>query len=155
MAVSLTSSGVVFPASSSLSGTVNVLDDYEEGNTGGVMLQGGSAWANYGTSTGKYTRLGRNVFLMMREETTDPNGTAQLGMSLNYALDGYHRSSPCGLKLRISGAYHPEDSDFFLYSSSGSSTHFYSNGNLSTALQTSDNNIHYCYGQYYYITTAA
>ena len=109
MAVSLTSSGIVFPASSSLSGTANVLDDYEEGATGTVMTVGGTTWANY-TSTGKYTRIGRIVYLMMREETNNPNAATPLAMNLNYALEGYTRSSECGIVIRVQTTYWPSGS---------------------------------------------
>jgi hypothetical protein len=153
MAVSLTSSGVVFPASSSLSGTVNVLDDYEEGNTGTVMKRGGVAWQNY-TSTGKYTRIGRIVYLMMREESSNPNASSAISMDLNYVPSGYHRTSACGLKVRIQNTYYPGSANFWLYGSS-SPIPFYTDGGLTSTLNTIDSNISYCYGQWYYITTAA
>jgi len=156
MAVSLTSSGIVFPASSSLSATANVLDDYEEGATGSVMTRGGVTWQNYGTSTGTYTRIGRVVYLMMREESNNPGASTPLAMGLNYALHDYTRTSECGIIIRVQTTYWPSDTtNIYWYDSSGSNIEPYTEGGIGGQIDCVDGQIAYCYGQYYYLTTAA
>ena len=59
MAVSLTSSGLSMPASVSLSGDANTLDDYEEGTWTPAPANAGS----YTVNGANYTKLGRLVNL--------------------------------------------------------------------------------------------
>ena len=59
MAVSLTSSGLSMPASVSLSGDANTLDDYEEGTWSPVPANAGT----YTVNGANYTKLGRLVNL--------------------------------------------------------------------------------------------
>jgi hypothetical protein len=56
-----------FPASQSASGDANCLDDYEEGSWTPALAFGGSASGiTYTTQTGRYTKIGRLVFLECR-----------------------------------------------------------------------------------------
>jgi hypothetical protein len=60
MAWSLSSAGLVAPASFSNSGDVNTLDDYEEGNwTPLIMTSHGSGTGTHTINIGRYTKIGR------------------------------------------------------------------------------------------------
>jgi hypothetical protein len=56
------SSGIQFPATQVASASANNLDDYEEGTwTMGVSFGGASVGVTYGSNTGTYTKVGRQV----------------------------------------------------------------------------------------------
>ena len=69
MAWSLTSSGLVAPASPSVSGDVNTMDDYEEGTFTPTLSS-----VNV-TGSGAYTLIGKHCFLLMFASPTDTTGT--------------------------------------------------------------------------------
>ena len=55
-------SGIVFPSTQVASANANTLDDYEEGTwTMGVSFNGASVGVTYTSSTGSYTKIGRQV----------------------------------------------------------------------------------------------
>jgi hypothetical protein len=59
-----TGKGVTFPASQSASSDANTLDDYAEGTwTPGVSFGGASVGVTYNTQTGRYTKMGRLVWV--------------------------------------------------------------------------------------------
>ena len=80
MAASLTSSGLVMPASQSASSNANTMDDYEEGTHQCVASSGGSVTS--GESVIVYTKVGREVTLtgQVRQGTSQTSG--------NFALQG-------------------------------------------------------------------
>jgi hypothetical protein len=54
--------GITFPATQSASSDANTLDDYEEGTWTPTITSGGGSITSY-TSSGKYTKIGRQVVL--------------------------------------------------------------------------------------------
>jgi hypothetical protein len=60
MAASLTASGLAMPASASLQGDVNTLDDYQEGTGTSAFLHSGSSYG-YTDQQLHYVKIGKNV----------------------------------------------------------------------------------------------
>ena len=60
MAVSLTSNGLVMPASASLTGGANTLDDYQEGTSTSIFIHTNSTYSHADQQC-HYVKLGKNV----------------------------------------------------------------------------------------------
>ena len=60
MAVSLTSNGLVMPASASLTGGANTLDDYQEGTDTSIFIHTGSTYSHADQQC-HYVKIGKNV----------------------------------------------------------------------------------------------
>jgi hypothetical protein len=74
--------GVVFPATQVASADANTLDDYEEGTfTPQLVFGGGSTGMTFSTQAGRYTKIGRLVFIEIRLVLTakgSSTGAAQI-----------------------------------------------------------------------------
>lgn len=58
---------IAFPETQAASAAANVLDDYEEGTwTPAVAFGGGTTGITYSSQVGRYTKIGRKAFLLMR-----------------------------------------------------------------------------------------
>lgn len=73
-AVDLAIGQMAFPAAQNASAGANTFDDYEENTWTPVITFGGSATGVTGTLTGRYTKIGRMVFLKGRIDLTN-NGS--------------------------------------------------------------------------------
>ena len=73
--------GITFPATQSASSDANTLDDYEEGEWTPTDASG--AALSFTSAVGKYTKIGRAVFLEFRVTypTTSSTATATIGFS--------------------------------------------------------------------------
>lgn len=84
MAVSLTSNGLVMPASASLTGGANTLDDYQEGTDTSIFIHTGSNYT-YADQQCHYVKIGKNVLFSCYTSITTGNsfsgssGTLQVG----------------------------------------------------------------------------
>jgi hypothetical protein len=86
------SSGINFPATQVASSDANTLDDYEEGTWTGTLKGSVSDPTTPVTATGKYTKIGRQVFV----EITF-NGVNTTGASGNITVTGL--TFPCGSNI--------------------------------------------------------
>jgi hypothetical protein len=66
--------GITFPATQSASSDANTLDDYEEGTFTATVVAGGT-FSNL--SEGRYTKIGRQVFVMLNPSTTAITGNIE------------------------------------------------------------------------------
>lgn len=92
--LSAASSGQLkFPATQNASADANTLDDYEEGTfTPTVIGDGTAGTATYTTQTGKYTKVGRQVFVEIVLGWNSGTGTGGLrvsGLPFTVAVGGY------------------------------------------------------------------
>jgi hypothetical protein len=76
------SQGITFPATQSASSDANTLDDYEEGTWTPVVSPGAGGTITSVTTSGRYTKIGRQVFLEMRVNITDV-GTGAGGLDFS------------------------------------------------------------------------
>ena len=78
----LTAGGIKFPATQVPSGDVNVLDDYEEGTwTPGITFATpGDLSVTYSAQTGRYTKIGRFVFIECYVQTSAFTHTSASGV---------------------------------------------------------------------------
>jgi hypothetical protein len=76
--------GITFPATQSASSNANTLDDYEEGTFTITVTAGGTFT---GLSEGRYTKIGRQVFVMLNPGTTAITGQIQFS-GLPFAVSG-------------------------------------------------------------------
>ena len=78
---SASGAGITFPATQSASSDANTLDDYEEGEWTPTDASG--AALSFTSAVGKYTKIGRAVFLEFRVTypTTSSTATATIGFS--------------------------------------------------------------------------
>lgn len=73
------SSGITFPATQVLSTDPNTLDDYEEGTwTPTVIGTSSAGTANYSFQTGRYTKIGRLVYVESYLSWSSGTGTGDL-----------------------------------------------------------------------------
>ena len=70
MAVSMTSNGLVMPATMSASGNANTLDDYEEGTFNPTYTASGLSMAGYNNQDGSYVKMGRMVTFQLQLAST-------------------------------------------------------------------------------------
>jgi hypothetical protein len=79
-ALNLGSTGqIVFPATQNASSNANTLDDYEEGTwtpTNNSMTVNSGSWA----ATGKYTKIGRTVFITVSQTSGTVSASAGTGL---------------------------------------------------------------------------
>lgn len=75
-------SGIKFPATQSPSSDANTLDDYEEG-TWTPIIEGTTTagTANYSNNTGRYTKIGRLVFVETYVNWNSGTGTGNLRLN--------------------------------------------------------------------------
>ena len=66
--------GITFPATQSASSDANTLDDYEEGTFTATVVAGGTF---SGLNEGRYTKIGRQVFVMLNPGTTAITGNIE------------------------------------------------------------------------------
>ena len=85
---STSGAGITFPATQSASSDANALDDYEEGNWTGTVKGSSSDPSTPVTSTGSYTKIGRQVFA--RISFPDINTTGATG---DFSITGLPFSS--------------------------------------------------------------
>ena len=74
MALNVTSTGIDFTPQGGSS--VNLLDDYEEGTFTGTLRGDAAAPSTPVTSTGKYTKIGRKVYIQITYNTVDTTGAS-------------------------------------------------------------------------------
>jgi hypothetical protein len=76
--------GITFPATQSASSDANTLDDYEEGTFTATVVAGGTFSA---LNEGRYTKIGRQVFVMLTPNTTAITGNIEFS-GLPFAASG-------------------------------------------------------------------
>ena len=76
--------GITFPATQSASSDANTLDDYEEGTFSFTVVSGGTF---SGLNEGRYTKIGRQVFVMLNPGTTAITGNIEFS-GLPFAASG-------------------------------------------------------------------
>jgi hypothetical protein len=89
-------SGITFPASQSASSDPNTLDDYEEGTWTGTIWAGSTEGTNT-TSTWRYTKIGRLVYIVGETayaQTWPTGGVFEL-RGLPFPLDGAWATGGC------------------------------------------------------------
>jgi hypothetical protein len=97
--------GITFPATQSASSDANTLDDYEEGTFTPTLASGFSvAPTSYSTQLGRYTKIGRLVFI---EVDIDPNGATANATNLFFSgLPFVSAGSPYGaITIGFQGAF--------------------------------------------------
>jgi hypothetical protein len=82
--VTTSGTGITFPATQSASSNANTLDDYEEGTFTITVTAGGTFTS---LSEGRYTKIGRQVFVMLNPGTTAITGQIQFS-GLPFAVSG-------------------------------------------------------------------
>jgi hypothetical protein len=92
--------GITFPATQSASSNANTLDDYEQGTfTPTVIGTSTAGTATYPTQTGQYTKIGRQVTVMIHLDYNSGTGTGNLRVSgLPFASIANHFAS-CALGI--------------------------------------------------------
>jgi len=81
---STSGAGITFPATQSASSNANTLDDYEEGTFTATVVSGGTF---SGLNEGRYTKIGRQVFVMLNPGTTAITGNIEFS-GLPFAASG-------------------------------------------------------------------
>ena len=81
---STSGAGITFPATQSASSDANTLDDYEEGTFTATVVSGGTFSS---LSEGRYTKIGRQVFVMLTPNTTAITGNIEFS-GLPFAASG-------------------------------------------------------------------
>jgi len=69
-------SGITFPATQVASSDANTLDDYEEGTWTGTLTGGTTNPTTPVTATGRYTKIGRQVYVQISFQNVDTTGAS-------------------------------------------------------------------------------
>lgn len=99
--------GITFPATQSASSSANTLDDYEEGSFTPVLQFGGlSAGQTYLYQTGRYVKIGKNVYINLYIYMSDigtSTGNARIaGLPFpTESVSGYDYYIPAGMRNKF------------------------------------------------------